>query len=54
MKIGDRVTYTSALGNMKGTVIHSNKLKTVVELRDDIYGTTRTTVPTRQLYRNKN
>ena len=51
MKEGQKVTYINkVVGSLKGYVIHSNKINTMVEFSDEIYGKFKKSVPTKELY----
>ena len=51
MKAGQKVTYINkVIGSLKGYVIHSNKINTMVEFSDEVYGKFKKSVPTKELY----
>ena len=51
MRVGQKVTYINkVIGSLKGYVIHSNKINTMVEFSDEYYGKFKRLVLTKDLY----
>lgn len=51
MKVGQKVTYINkVIGNLRGYIVYSNEINTLVEFNDEYYGKFKRLVPTKDLF----